>query len=670
MSRIRRFRRRRSALRASVGRAVQEARLIMEPLEARRLLTADCPVISGYVFCDVNNNGIFDAGETPLANSNLVLKNSQNVTIATAVSDSTGYYQFNSDSTISQAPKTISQTLSFPSPGASFADHTDWTDTQSINQFDSSLGTLTEVDISYSGGMTTQIGVENVSTSSSNTITASVSGSLTLTGQSIGTNVTITSVSDSHTDTFGIFDNDLADQLSFLGADFAGTSGTTYAPVSNSGSVGPTVITSAATLALFTGPGTLPYSMNATATPIATDTAGNFASDIESTATGSVTVVYKYIPDNCIQNGNYTIVQTSEPAGAIDGKDSHLVNGVQTAIANSDTTDSIPVTVNSADVPHNDFGEVILSSLSGYVYNDINNDGIKQSGEPGVVGATVTLTGTNDKGQAVNLSMQTDVNGFYSFTGLRPGTNYKLTETQPLNFLDGKDAIGTQGGTTSNDMFSSISLCCGTNGINNNFGEIGLGLMRGQTGTIGFWANKNGQAVINALGSTTTSLGNWLASSFPNLYGSSAGADNFVNKSRSYIASQFVNLFNTPNPPKLDAQVLAIALAMYTTTKSLNSTSTGQGLATKYGFVLTAANSSSNIANIQWNVGSSGAPFGVANNTSLTILALLQKANYYAVKGVLWPSSLKVNNITYSSASLRAMANVVFTDINNSGDII
>src|SRR5260221_2122291 len=41
------------------------------------------------------------------------------------------------------------------------------------------------------------------------------------------------------------------------------------------------------------------------------------------------------------------------------------------------------------------------------------------------------------------------------FTNLRPGT-YTLTETQPAGFLDGKDMIGTPGGTTANDVFSAI----------------------------------------------------------------------------------------------------------------------------------------------------------------------------------------------------------------------
>jgi len=120
------------------------------------------------------------------------------------------------------------------------------------------------------------------------------------------------------------------------------------------------------------------------------------------------------------------------------------------------------------------FGNFPLpSSLAGFVYVDSNNNGNKDSGEPPIMGVIVTLTGTNDLGQSVTQSTTTNAQGAYSFTGLRPGI-YKLTESQPINFIDGKDTIGTPGGSTTNDMFLNIILPTNYNGVNNNFGEIGL----------------------------------------------------------------------------------------------------------------------------------------------------------------------------------------------------
>ncbi|MCE5268993.1 MAG: hypothetical protein LLG00_14040, partial [Planctomycetaceae bacterium] len=79
----------------------------------------------------------------------------------------------------------------------------------------------------------------------------------------------------------------------------------------------------------------------------------------------------------------------------------------------------------------------LWSSLAGSVYNDgADNDGIKQTGEAGVSGVGVTLTGTDIAGNTVSISKLTDSNGAYSFAQLRPGT-YTITETQPAGWLDG-----------------------------------------------------------------------------------------------------------------------------------------------------------------------------------------------------------------------------------------
>src|SRR5262249_11549986 len=147
---------------------------------------------------------------------------------------------------------------------------------------------------------------------------------------------------------------------------------------------------------------------------------------------------------------------------------------------------------------------------------------------------------------------------------------YTLTESQPADYRDGKDTIGTPGGATAEDQFSNIVLNPGVTGSNNNFGEqpaeLGNYLTRGQTATIGFWQNKNGQALIKSLngGPRSRALGNWLAAMFPNLYGPSAGAARLAGKTNADVARRFKALFAAPGP-KVDAQVLATALAVYVT---------------------------------------------------------------------------------------------------------
>jgi hypothetical protein len=300
--------------------------------------------------------------------------------------------------------------------------------------------------------------------------------------------------------------------------------------------------------------------------------------------------------------------------------------------------------------------------------------------EEGIPGVTVTLTGINDLGASVTVTTVSDANGLYTFTNLRPGT-YQLKETQPLTFVDGKDTIGTPGGTTTNDTFSNIVLNCGVKGANNNYGE--LGILHGLTGTIGFWANKNGQQMINLLNATSTSntgkstaLGNWLASSFPKIYGASSSPNYFKGKTTSTIAARFIQLKDATGQ-KLDAQLLGLCLAIYTTTKELNSTSMGQSFATQHSFTLSSQSSSANLKNTLWNVGVNGEAFATksgsvyvtADNQSLSVWTLLQRTNGFAANGVLWASPLTVNSVLYSSLTLQNEGNVVFSGINQAGDI-
>ncbi len=167
-----------------------------------------------------------------------------------------------------------------------------------------------------------------------------------------------------------------------------------------------------------------------------------------------------------LRPGTYTIAET-QPAGYLDGKDTIGTPGGTT------TNDVFSSIVLGAGVngTENNFGEVKAASIAGFVYYDLNNDGTFQGTESPITGATVTLTGTDDLGAPVSLTTTTGATGLYSFGNLRPGT-YVLTETQPAGYLDGKDTVGTPGGTTTNDKFSNIVLGAGVNGVNNNFGEV------------------------------------------------------------------------------------------------------------------------------------------------------------------------------------------------------
>lgn len=185
-----------------------------------------------------------------------------------------------------------------------------------------------------------------------------------------------------------------------------------------------------------------------------------------------------------LRPGTYTLAET-QPFSYLDGKDTI---GTPSGTAGNDQFAGIVLAV-GANGANNNFGELRPASLSGFVWDDTaNNDGVKQTGEAGISGATVHLTGTDDLGHAVNRAATTDTAGAYNFSSLRPGT-YALAEDQPAGYADGKDTIGTPGGTAGNDQFTGIVLAAGVAGANNNFGERFLAVaytlvVKGPSGTV------------------------------------------------------------------------------------------------------------------------------------------------------------------------------------------
>jgi hypothetical protein len=303
-------------------------------------------------------------------------------------------------------------------------------------------------------------------------------------------------------------------------------------------------------------------------------------------------------------------------------------------------------------------GDVILtfvlpppSSLSGIVWEDFNNNGQVDFGEKGIAGVTITLTGTDDLGHPVNLPLVTDADGAYVFLNLRPG-NYVITETQPAGYGQGIDPVGTAGGALAAPDQFLVTLGPGIDGLNYNFGErpaAGGSVQHGQAATIGFWNNRNGQALIRAFdGGTGHRLADWLAATLPNTFGVYAGSNNLTGQSNAYVAALFQQDF-VLHGVKLNAQVLATALNVYATNATLDSTK----VAAQYGFTV----SGDGLGAAGVNVGGDGDAFGVANNTTMTVMDLLLATDSQAVNGVLYNGN----------STKRSHANDVYSAINQAG---
>jgi len=94
-----------------------------------------------------------------------------------------------------------------------------------------------------------------------------------------------------------------------------------------------------------------------------------------------------------------------------------------------------------------------------------------------------------------------------------------------------------------------------------------------------------------------------------------------------------------------------MAVALYATNNSL-----GGAWAAGYGFAV----SEYGLGNSTYNIGANGAAFDVENNTVLTVMDILKRADDWAVDGVLYYGR---------DAALRKLANNVFDGINTLGDL-
>ncbi len=307
----------------------------------------------------------------------------------------------------------------------------------------------------------------------------------------------------------------------------------------------------------------------------------------------------------------------------------------------------------------------LMAVLGGSVYVDLDNDGVRDSNESGIANVSITLTGTTSAGAAVSKTVKTNSQGFYTFENLAAGT-YSIKEMQPSGYTDGKDTAGGAVCKISNDLFTGIVITAKSCLTGFNFGERpispctcpppqppppppapapGPALGKGMTATIGFWHNKNGQRLLTSLngGANATNLGNWLATTFPNLFGSLAG------KANAQIAAHFLTLQSSQKGPKVEAQVLGLAFAVYVTDSDL-----AGNVAAGYGFRV----SSSGTGAARVNVGSHGEVVGVADGSTVTVMQVLNAINAGSSGGVVFGNN----------AALRIAANELVSKINEGGD--
>jgi hypothetical protein len=236
--------------------------------------------------------------------------------------------------------------------------------------------------------------------------------------------------------------------------------------------------------------------------------------------------------------------------------------------------------------------------------------------------------------------------------GTISGTGGTLTVTGSHTFADPVNE--TVKVTISNNQGNTTVTVSDTATVTSPDKNVTSGL----TGGIGFWNNKNGQALIDSFngGPNATVLATWLATMFPNLYGANAGNNNLLNyqntgkvATNAQVAAYFQTLFNMGGT-QVQAQTLAVALIIDATTSSL-----GGSAGASYGFTVTAWG----LGAYSYNVGSEGAAFRVPNNSTRNVYELLLAVNDQAVNGVLYNGS----------TTLQSEAADLFNKLNKAGSI-
>jgi large repetitive protein len=200
-----------------------------------------------------------------------------------------------------------------------------------------------------------------------------------------------------------------------------------------------------------------------------------------------------------LRPGSYALTQPTQPAGTFNGRTvAGSTGGTATAVAVSPSAiTGISLTGLQNASLNNNFGEITGGLISGRVWTDANNNGVIDAGEIGIGGVTLTLSGTNDLGAAVSVSVVTAADGSYSFSGLRPGSYTVTQPTQPAGTLNGLTVAGSAGGTATGvpvtpSAISGVVLTAGQSSSGNNFAELGGAQISGRV-----WIDANNNGVID-----------------------------------------------------------------------------------------------------------------------------------------------------------------------------
>jgi hypothetical protein len=141
------------------------------------------------------------------------------------------------------------------------------------------------------------------------------------------------------------------------------------------------------------------------------------------------------------------------PAGTYHVREVEQSGWIETMPVTGSYTIVLPA---GKDSKNNNFGDFKLGTISGSEYNDLNNNGHQNKGEPALVGWTINLMKVGSP--TIVATTVTDANGNYSFVNLAPGT-YQVREVLQSGWYE----------TTQNPP--NVTIYSGVVSKNNIFGN-------------------------------------------------------------------------------------------------------------------------------------------------------------------------------------------------------
>ncbi len=218
--------------------------------------------------------------------------------------------------------------------------------------------------------------------------------------------------------------------------------------------------------------------------------------------------------------------------------------------------------------------------------------------------------------------------------------------------------------TYSGDGNNKLAADTGFNGSGTGAEQVTVSdvVSKNEAATLGYWANNNGQKLLQSYkGTGAASLGTWLATAYPNLFGNLAG------DTGAQIAAYYVKVKAAASGVTWNTygQALTTALGVYVTTTNAGWGSTAASFGFQQGW------GGAGLGSVYYNVGGNGASFGVANNTYVTVNALLTYLNgvTHRTGGTTTALPTALYFYTPTDTTLSNGANSVLSGLTNLGDI-